>query len=103
MGLRLSQDKTLITHIDVGDQGLILRQAQTHRGQDPRYFLPQGFGVDLRAGDDQTPVVRVPDKAVVGQTLGATLGPLVGAGSRASRGLGDVLAQDRESHVAQQR
>ena len=37
-----------------------------HRGQDPRYFLPQGFGVGLRAGDDQAPVVRlcrVPDYA----------------------------------------
>jgi hypothetical protein len=52
--------------VDVGDQGLILRQAQTHRGQDPRYFLAQGFGVGLRAGYDQAPVIRVPDKAVGG-------------------------------------
>ena len=34
----------------------------------------------LGAGYDQAPVVRVPHQAVVGQTLSAALGPLVGAG-----------------------
>ena len=89
--------------VDVGDHGLLRRQAQAHRGQDLRYLLPQGFRVGLRAGDDQAPVIRVPHQAIVGQTLRAALGPLVSADSRATRGPGDVLVQDREGHVAQQR
>ena len=31
--------------VDVGDQGLLRRQAQTHRGQDRRDLLPQRLGV----------------------------------------------------------
>ena len=31
--------------VDVGDQSLLRRQAQAHRGQDPGDLLPQGFGV----------------------------------------------------------
>ena len=52
---------------------------------------------------DQAPVVRVPDQPVVGQTLSTAFGPLVGAGCGPARGLGNVLVQDREGHVAQQR
>src|SRR6266581_9351898 len=33
------------TRIDVGDQGLVLGQAQAHRGQNPGDLLAQGFGV----------------------------------------------------------
>ena len=64
--------------VDVGDQGLLRRQAQAYRGQDPRDLLPQGFGVGLRAQmtRHQSSAYRI--KPVVGQTLTTTLGPLVG-------------------------
>jgi hypothetical protein len=45
--------------INMGDQSLLLRQAQSHRGQDLRDLLPPGFGVFLGALDDQAPVVGI--------------------------------------------
>ncbi len=43
--------------VDMGDQGLFLRQAQAHRGQDPDDLLAEGFGVAFGAMHDQAPVV----------------------------------------------
>ena len=69
----------------------------------PASLFPQGFGVHLGARHQQAPVVRVSDQPIVGQTLAASLGPFIRAGRGPTRPLGDVLVQDRESHVAQQR
>ena len=89
--------------VDVGDQGLLRRQAQAHRGQDRGDLLAEGFGVVLGARDEQAPVVCIPRQAVVGQTVTAPGEPLVAADARASRRVGDVLVQHRQRHVAQQR
>jgi len=45
--------------VDVGDQGLVRRQAQAHRGQNPGDLLPEGFGVIFRPCHHQAPVVRL--------------------------------------------
>ena len=45
--------------VDVGDQGLLLRQAQAHRGEDPGDLLAQCLRVGLGARHDQAPVVRL--------------------------------------------
>jgi hypothetical protein len=89
--------------VDVGDQGLLRGQAQTHRGQDPGDLLAEGFGVVLGARDEQAPVIGVPHQAVVGPIMTAPGEPLVAADARASRRMGDVLVQHRQGHVAQQR
>jgi hypothetical protein len=89
--------------VNVGDQGLLLRQAKAHRGQDPGDLLPQRFGVLAGAFDHQAPVVGIPDQPVRRLTLRAALGAGVVAERGASRSLGDVLVQDRQGYVAQQR
>jgi len=63
------------TVVDVGDQGLLRRQAQAHRGQDPGDLLPQGFSVVAATRDRQAPVVGVPDQPIVGQAMTAAPGP----------------------------
>ena len=89
--------------VDVGDQGLLLGQAQTHRGEDPGDLRPQRHGVLAGAVHAQAPVVRVPGQPVVGQTMAPSFGCGDPADPGSSRSVGDVLVQDREGHVAQQR
>jgi hypothetical protein len=89
--------------VDVGDQGLFLRQAQTHRGQHPCDLLAQGFRAGLRARHDQAPVVAVSGQPVVRQSMTAAREPVVAACPGPARSLGDVLVQDRQGHVAEQR
>jgi hypothetical protein len=89
--------------VDVGDQGLLLRQAQAHRGQDPCDLLPEGFGVGLGAVHHQAPVVGEPDQPDVGQTATATLLPFQLPSAGTPGVLGDELVQDGEGHIAEQR
>src|SRR6266851_5443874 len=48
-------------------------------------------------------VIRIPHEPVVGQTEATALHPLVGSRMRAAGSLGDVLVQDRQGHIAEQR
>ena len=88
--------------VDMGDQGLFLRQAKAHRGQDPGYLFPQLNGVRLGAMHGQAPVVRVPDQPVVGQTVTPPLGRCDLADPGTPGTPDDVFVQDRQGHVAQQ-
>ena len=55
------------------------------------------------ARNREHPVIRVPREPVVGQTEATALDPLVGSRVRPAGSLGDVLVQNRQGHVAEQR
>jgi len=79
--------------VDVGDQGLLRRQAQAHRGQDLRDLFPERLSVALGARDHQAPVVRIPDQPVGGKTFLTALRPLPGFARGSSRRPGYVPVQ----------
>ena len=89
--------------VDVGDQGLLLRQDQPHRGQHLRGLLSQGQRILPGARDQQRPIVGEPHEAVVRQAIATPLGPAPGRGCRTARCLGEVFVQPGQGHVAEQR
>ena len=68
-----------------------------------RRLLSQHLGVDLGTRDGEYPIIREADQPVVRQTRTAPFGPLIGSRRGSARPLGEVLIQDRQRHVAQQR
>ena len=86
----------------MGDQGLLLRQAQTHRGQDLRDLLPQGLRVRSAAFDHQAPIIGIPDQLEVRQAVPQTLGLLCLAGRRTTRRPCNVLVQDGQRDITEQ-
>jgi hypothetical protein len=62
--------------VDVGDQSLLLRQAQAHRCQDPDEFVAHPYGILAGAADEDEEVVGVPHQAVVGDSVTSPSGSL---------------------------
>ncbi len=74
-----------------------------NKPQDPGDLVTQRLGVGPGAVHHQAPVIRVPGKPVVGKTVGATFGPLPRAGGGTSWSCSDMLVEDRQRYVAEQR
>ena len=89
--------------VDVGDPRLAVRQAQAHRGEHRCGLVTHGLGVGTSAGHQHHEVVRIADEPVRGQTRAPPL--LARARVRAHRrpGRDEVLVEDREGDVGQQR
>ena len=89
--------------VDVGDQRLVLRQAQAHGGQDLGDLVTECLRIGSGAGNHQAPVVGEADEPEVRQSAPSASLPCAGGGPWPIGCLGEVVVQHRQGHVAEQR
>src|SRR5487761_1317094 len=87
--------------IDMSNPRFRLRQDQAHRAKYRCRLVAQAFGVFAGSCDQQHVIIRVANEAVVGEALEPSL--LASPWSHRCPGPGEMLIQNRESNVAEQR
>jgi hypothetical protein len=91
------------TLVDVGDLGLLLRQAQAHRGEYRCRPVSHLHRMLAGAGHQQQPIIGVPNQPIIGLPVPFAFRPLDPSGAWPYGNPVDVLVQHREGHIGQQR
>jgi hypothetical protein len=85
------------------DHRLLLRQAQAHRRDHLGDLVPELFGVASGPVHHDHEIVRVADEAVGGEALVAPVAASLRVVTERLPGLGEVIVEDRQGDVGQQR
>ncbi len=88
--------------VDVGDLRLGRGKPQPHPTEHLCRLLPQPLRVGAGTSNHRQPIIRIADQAVVGQAPMSTRLPAVGGAHRSPR-LGEMIVEDAERDVAEQR
>jgi hypothetical protein len=88
--------------VDVADARLVLRQDKAYRGEHRCHLRFHALGVVPVARDQHHEIVRVPYEPVVGEPVPSSPSTIdVGAGTLPE--LGEIIVEDRQGHIAEQR